>query len=182
MTWKELGVIFVEGQWLLPNGEPFEQLTCRNTYYFLLYKRATTHRCIEKFINWNCPPPDWKRVWSNLTLWGHVRSIRDTNWQLFHSILPTKDRLLKFRMRVGPMCSCGNRETLIHLFTDCPFFHGVVMWVLSIFKPYNNSKNCFSKRELLFGFIDTPRTPRCFSALIGIARHYIWVARNAYTF
>ena len=57
-----------------------------------------------------------------------VRSVQDTAWLSFHGILPTADRLVRFKMNVDPACFCGQPETLIHLFVSCPLAQGVLQW------------------------------------------------------
>ena len=85
-------------------------------------------------------------------------------------------------MKVDPQCVCGSPESLIHLFTDCPLIQYALRWVLSIIQIYDSSKIALSKEEMLFGFSQTTRIPKAYTALLSITRHNVWLQRNLYTF
>ena len=70
----------------------------------------------------------WNQAWASLRLWRFVRAVQDTAWLSFHGILPTADRLVRFSMKVSPLCFCGEPETLLHMFTSCPFALDIVEW------------------------------------------------------
>ncbi|KAL2944643.1 hypothetical protein RDABS01_032990 [Bienertia sinuspersici] len=41
-------------------------------------------------------------------------------WKLAHDALPTRDNLVKRKIKTNPTCVfCGNKESLDHLFLDC---------------------------------------------------------------
>ena len=105
----------------------------------------------------------------------------DTNWLLFHGVLPTKDRLIKFKMNVDPLCFCRQPESLLRLFIQCSFSISVLEWFLSIFRLYDRSKVNLLPNEVLFGFSDN-KIPSIFSAILGVIRHNIWLTRNQFVF
>ena len=47
----------------------------------------------------------------------------------------TADRLTRFGMSVDPLCHCGQVETLIHLFVDCPVAKHMLRWYVSLKAP-----------------------------------------------
>ena len=184
-SWTSLNASFESLSWAVPfsgSSFPLSELTASKAYSILRSKSDTPHRCIDKYSTLGIGPLIWKQVWLLLDLWRFLRPVRDTNWLLFHGILPTKDRLIRFGMSVDPWCSCGARETLLHLFVLCPIARAVIHWFTSIFNLFDPSVHNFSPTLLLFGFSQNPTIPMGFSALLGIIRHRLWLMRNAYTF
>ena len=114
-----------QGAWVVPrpSGQllPIEELTASTAYSLLRRSSAVEHRSVAKYTDWGITV-QWQAVWASLHLWRFVRSVQDTAWLTFHGILPTADRLVRFGMRVDPLCFCGAQENLLHLFTSCPFF------------------------------------------------------------
>ena len=98
---------------------PLRSLTTRFTYRELSRLDAPEHRTVGKYSSWGLTV-EWNTVWRNLSLWQFIRPIRDTNWLIAHGILPTVDRLLRFHIDVEPLCHCGQPESLLHLFIECP--------------------------------------------------------------
>lgn len=183
-TWVELGGTRVAQMWVIPRPNldplPVAELTARLTYSFLSCQHRAEHRAVEKFRALGIGV-DWSHVWRSLSLWRFVRSVRDTAWLSFHGVLPTADRLVRFGMAVDPLCFCGQPETLLHLFVDCPSSVHVMQWFLSqvhkVVFPF-----VLSRSHILFGFTPSDRLPLVFSALLGVLRHHIWLARNRYRF
>ena len=52
--------------------------------------------------------------------------------EIAHAILSTADRLSYFGVRVSTACHCGAPETLLHLFTLCPFALRLAAWYESM--------------------------------------------------
>ena len=85
-------------------------------------------------------------------------------------------------MSVDPLCFFGAPETLLHLFLECPTARILFHWFLSILQLFDPSIISIQPHEIFFGFIDSPQIPPCFTALLGIVRHQVWVTRNSATF
>ena len=186
LSWDALGGSLVSGEWQIPrssgNTVLLRGLTANIAYRTLLAKKNEPFSCVAKFQERHLSPANWQHVWSNLLLWKFVRSVQDTNFFIAHAALPTKDRLIRFRMNVSPLCHCGHSETLIHLFTECAFTKRLISWFLLIVQLFNSSILVISPSELLLGFPRSRQLPQAFNALLGILRHRIWLERNAFTF
>jgi hypothetical protein len=172
------------GMWVIPRPSrallPVEELTAKKAYTFLLNYHHVEHRSLAKFQDLGFTV-QWKHVWASLTLWRFVRSVQDTAWLSFHGILPTTDRLARFGMNVNPFCFCGQHESLLHLFTACAFATEVLDWFVSQLRKFNNLA-VLSDCEILFGFLPSSDVPVVFTALLGVLRHHIWLARNNHRF
>lgn len=181
--WVALQPSNASGQWLIPNpvGMDIEilKVSSKLIYQVLSAQQHVDHRALAKFRHWDIPV-HWNNVWESLKLWRFVRSVQDTSWLSFHGILPTADRLARFQMRVDLFCFCGQTETLLHLFTDCPFAKAILDWFLLSFRLFDSKKVSLSLTEILFGFTGTSQrhVPVVFTALMGVIRHHIWLARN----
>lgn len=159
-----------------------KDLTARTAYRIFLPKNVSKPRCISKYNEWNLSPSNWKQVWQNQLLWRFVRSVQDTNYLIAHTVLPTKDRLLRFGMKVSPFCHCGAFESLTHLFLDCPFANKFLVWFNQLIKQYKPTWTTTSRSENLLGISSHYRLPVAFNALLGIIRHRVWLVRNSSTF
>ena len=139
-AWNQLKGTQANGSWVIPrlHGDPIPvvDLTARVSYTMLTTATRTEHRCIAKFRDWNIPVT-WNQAWGHLRIWRFIRSVQDTAWLTFHGILPTADRLVRFGMNVDPACSCGEPESLIHLFTSCPFASEVFQWFTIQLRKYH---------------------------------------------
>ena len=102
--WSQLKGGFVRDQWVLFCEDltplPIDQLTLRFSYVSLSCLADIPHRCIAKFsaFGFDVPLP---HVWQLFDLWHFIRAVQDTAWLSFNGILPTTDRLLRFRMNVS---------------------------------------------------------------------------------
>lgn len=170
--------------WVVPRPSlppiPASELTCSFVYRFLMRVHHVPHRCEAKFTALGISV-QWNDVWQSLVLWRFVRSVQDTAWTSFHGVLPTADRLLRFGMAVSPLCACGHDETLIHLFTSCPFSRQIWQWFDRLFRQTRH-RVVLSPTILLFGFPQSSGVPVVFSALLGVLRHHIWLTRNKFCF
>ena len=121
-TWLDLKGTRDGDVWVIPcprsDPVPVSDVSAKMGYLFLSEYQHVDHRAIAKFAQLAIPV-DWTSVWSNLRLWRFVRSVQDTAWLSSHGILPTADRLIRFKMNVDPLCFCGQPESLVHLFTSC---------------------------------------------------------------
>ena len=124
-------------------------------------------------------PVAWNTVWLSLRLWRFVRSVQDTAWLSFHGILPTADRLVRFGMKVNPACFCGETESLLHLFTLCPFVLDIFNWFKVQYHKYDPAAT-LTAAQILFGL--PSNVPIVFTALLGVLRHHVWLARNKHRF
>ena len=106
---------------------PVFSLSVRFVYQQLSRLDHREHRCVALYRGWHLSV-DWPIVWLNLRLWRFTRPIRDTNWLVAHGVLPTADRLNRFGMRIDPSCHCGQSESLVHLFVECPVVKRLFPW------------------------------------------------------
>ena len=184
-AWKRIGAVYRDNKWVIPGPSEeisLSDLSASKAYQCFLNAVCEPHRCIEKYIEFGFVSLDWPSIWSSLKLWRFIRSVRDTNWLIFHASLPTKDRLIRFGMSVDPLCVCGVNETLLHLFLECPTAVRLIDWFLSFYKLYDPGVNKIDSKTVLFGLVHDRSVPSCFSALLGILRHGVWVMRNSSTF
>ena len=186
LSWAALGKKSTSPEWDLvrPTGTVLHirDLSASKGYDIFRVKRRQTPRCVKKYEEWGIPPDNWKHVWQDQMLWKFVRSVQDTNFSIAHAVLPTKDRLIRFKMKVSPYCFCGANESLCHLFSDCFFAKKFLSWFYSVLKLFNSSLNSISPSQILLGISRQTRVPCGFNALLGIIRHRIWLVRNAYVF
>jgi hypothetical protein len=84
-------------------------------------------------------------------------------------------------MNVDPSCFCGQPESLVHLFTSCTLATEVLSWFILQLRKHNPAA-VLSDAQILFGFNSQPPTPIAFTALLGVLRHHIWLARNSHRF
>jgi hypothetical protein len=82
-------------------------------------------------------------------------------------------------MNVNPFCFCGQHESLLHLFTTCPFAIEVLDWFVSQLWKLNNLV-VLSDCEILFGFLPSSGVPVVFTALLGVLRHHMWLALDSF--
>ena len=107
--------------------------------------------------------------------------MQDTAWLTFHGILPTADRLARFGMHVDLACFCGEPESLTHLFSSCPFASEVLHWFTVQLRKHHPTA-ALTTGQILFGFDPASGVPIVFTALLGILRHHVWLARNKHRF
>ena len=138
-------------------------------------------RCVAKFSFWGLAV-DWPTVWSNFHLWRCIRLVRDTNWLIAHGILPTADRLTRFGITVDSSCHCGQPESLVHLFTQCPLEKRLIAWYQVLVRRVLPTLSRPTPSQILVGYNKSVKIPPVFPCLLGIIRHQIWVARNGYRF
>ena len=134
-----------------PNVDPINltELTAHISYTLLTAAHRTEHRSVNKFRELEIPVA-WNQAWASLRLWRFVRSVQDTAWLSFHGILPTADRLVRFGMKVSPLCFCGEPETLLHMFTSCPFALDIFEWFTLQFRKHQPA-SALTTAQILFG-------------------------------
>ena len=76
------------------------------------------------------------------------------------------------------LCHCGRTESLIHLFTDCPFAIQLIDWYFSVYKRFRPQSQRPSKCDILVGYGKNVKVPPVFPCLLGLIRHHIWLTRN----
>ena len=183
-AWVQLKGTKVDGSWVIPrpHSDPIlvVDLTARVSYIMLTKATRTEHRCIAKFRDLNISVA-WNQAWSTLRIWRFVRSVQDTAWLTFHGILPTADRLARFGMHVDPACFCGEPESLTHLFSSCPFASEVLQWFTVQLRKHHPTA-ALTTGKILFGFDPASGVPIVSTALLGILRHPVWLARNKHRF
>lgn len=184
-SWVGLKGAQADGAWVVPRPSgcllALPDLTAKIAYSTLRSRNLTEHRSLAKFRDLGIVV-HWPEVWASLNLWRYVRPVQDTAWLTFHGISPTADRLLRFGMHVDPLCFCGLPEDLLHLLSSCWFAQECFRWFLSLLQKFRPTITLLSPSETLFGFPTNRGLPVVFSALLGVLRHHIWLARNAYRF
>ena len=160
---------------------PVCSLSVRFVYRQLSHLDHREHRCVALYRGWVLPV-DWTTVWLNLRLWRFTRPICDTNWLVAHGVLPTADRLNRFGMRIDPSCHCGQAESLVHLFVDCPVAKRLHAWYQMLVRRAASRLPRPSLSEVLLGYDRSVHIPPMFPCLLGIIRHRLWIARNAFRF
>ena len=170
--------------WVIPcprsDPVPVSDVSAKMGYLFLSEYQHVDHRAIAKFAQLAIPV-DWTSVWSNLRLWRFVRSVQDTAWLSSHGILPTADRLIRFKMNVDPLCFCGQPESLVHLFTSCTLATEILSWFMLQLRKHT-SLVVLTDAQIIFGFTSPSLPPIAFTALLGVLRHHMWLARNSHRF
>ena len=183
-AWIDLKGTQNRGMWAIPHPSgdflPVEELTAKVAYQFLLKNHHVEHRSLEKFQDLGFAV-QWQHVWASLSLWRFVRSVQDTAWLSFHGILPTTDRLARFSMNDNTLCFCGQDESLLHLFTTWPFATEVLDLFVSQLRKFNRLA-VLSDRDILFGLLPSSGVPEVSTALLGVLRHHMWLARNSHRF
>ena len=183
-SWVQLKGSFDNNQWVILRLNldpiPLSDLTAHVSYILLTAANRIDHRSVAKFRDLSIPV-EWSQVWASLRIWRFVRSVQDTAWLSFHGILPTADRLVRLGLKVSPLCFCGEPETLLHLFTSCPLTLGVLKWLTTTLHQHHLVSS-LTTAQILFGFNSTSGVPIMFTALLGIVRHHIWLARNKFRF
>jgi exonuclease III len=183
-AWIDLKGTRVGGAWVVPRPRgvpvPTSEVSAKMGYSFLSDYQHVDHRAFAKFAQLSIPV-DWQVVWINLRLWRFVRSVQDTAWLSSHGILPTADRLVRFGMNVDPLCFCGQPESLVHLFTSCTLATEILSWFMLQLRKHS-SLVVLTDAQILFGFTSSSHTPIVFTALLGVLRHHMWLARNSHRF
>lgn len=126
----------------------------------------------------------WSETWSQLHCMPLDRHCIDVVWKICHGVIYTADRLSRFGMGVDPLCFCGERETLLHLFFHCPFITQLLHWIQAWYiktVPFSPRLEC---RHVLFGFDAEERkvVPPVFSYVLNLLKHQVWLARNDWRF
>ena len=103
--------------------------------------------------------------------------LADCSWNL-----PTADRLTRFRITVDSSCHCGQPESLVHLFTQCPLAKRLIAWYQVLVRRVLPTLSRPTPSQILVGYDKSVKIPPVFPCLLGIIRHRIWVARNGYRF
>jgi hypothetical protein len=169
-AWFALERTFVDNEYVICGPRKsvvtLEQLSASFVYDTLSHQHRKQHRCVDKYANWGLPV-DWSNVWLSLLIWRFIRPVRDTSWLIAHGILPTADRLLRFGMHVVPLCHCGRTESLIHIFTDCPFAIQLIDWYFSVYKRFRPQFQRPSKCDLLVGYDKNVKVPPRISMFVG---------------
>ena len=181
-SWYAVRGTRVDCSWVVPRQNsapdlPLADLTAHAAYSALTRLDHVPPRCETK-----APFVEWPTVWANLHHLRFLRQMRDTSWLICHGVLPTGVRLASFNMPVSPICHCGRRETLEHLFYHCPLAQDLVNWWFTLMRKHSNRIPCPSEWEMLFGYRRVLAVPAGFVALLGIIRHQLWCTRNRHRF
>jgi len=71
---------------------------------------------------------DWERIWTNLHECWTTEEVKINLYMVIQDILPTNERLHKFRLVDSPLCGhCGEADTVQHRVTACG--EGASFWL-----------------------------------------------------
>ena len=82
-------------------------------------------------------------------------------------------------MKFNPSFFCGETESLLHLFTLCPFALDVLTCFEVQYQKYDPAAT-LTAAQILFGL--PSNVPIVFTALLGVLRHHVWLGRNNHRF
>ena len=128
--------------------------TTKHCYWSIL-GRPMLH-CIQKFLP-IYGELYWPETWSQVHIMPLNRAVIHVAWKIAHSVIHTADRLANFGTSVDPLCVCGERETLEHLFFHCQFTQHFLGRVCALFfsaVPVAPSLEC---RHVFFCFNEVDR-------------------------
>ena len=161
-----------------PSPITIENVSATITYKVLLTFELPTPRCKLHF-----PSVNWSATWHSIHLCRFIRSTLDTAWKIAHGVLPTADRLLRFRMQhVQPNCFCGQIETADHLFFSCPIASRLWFWFPCQAHQYCRDFPPLSPAAVRFGFPRSSAVPKGFQMLMHIIKHFLFLHRNQHRF
>lgn len=177
-AWFSLSPKFVDGEFIVERLKnracKLSDLSARFVYDVLSSRNRTQHHCVEKYRGWGVSD-DWSTVWHNLLLWRFIRMVSGPCY-------PSDCRpFALFRNEREPtQCLCGNKETLFHLFTACPFAMQLIEWYHDVHKRVSPTSSQPTPGKILLGYNRSVQIPLVFPCLLGIIRHYIWLAWNSF--
>ena len=98
----------------------------------------------------------WPNIHNNLV----DGNLRDLAWRVAHNILPTNDLLYRRRIRksfICPLCSM-QRETIAHLFIECPVVRPVWDFMQYLARAFSDSDVVFTRQTVLFNVFKDKHT------------------------
>ena len=99
-------------------------------------------------------------VWPNIHNNFVDGNLRDLAWRVAHNILPTNDLLYRRRIRksfICPLCSM-QRETIAHLFIECPVVRPVWDLMQYLARAFSDSDVVFTRQTVLFNVFKDKHT------------------------
>lgn len=120
------------GEWLLPPSNYLSTQEIRAKIAVIpifnsdhITWDGVTSKSVSTSVIWHsirnrATQPTWSSiVWNSLSV-GKCSFIL---WAALKNRLLTRDRMLKFNMQTSPQCLfCNAHESVVHLFTNCPYF------------------------------------------------------------
>ena len=92
-------------------------------------------------------------------------------WKVSHGVLYTASWLISFGYSVPLLCFCGPvRDTLVHLFFDCPLAQPTLSWLQSLMFRWSCLAHSLECRHVCFGFNshELRTVPRVFCYLLNV--------------
>ena len=164
------------------NQQDVTSVSTKLAYSYLLSTAHVTPHCVAKFFP-QFGPLYWSCTWRQLFFFNLDRHVIDLAWKVAHSVLYTTSRLVSFGYLVPLVCfSSPIRETLVHLFFDCPLAQSTLSWPQSLM--FRLSCLAPSRRHVLFGFNSHElRTVPCvFCCVLNVVKYCLWLSRNDFLF
>ena len=94
----------------------------------------------------------------------------------------SRDRLIRFGMKVKPTCHYGKPESLEHLLATCSHAKNILAWYHRRLSQYRQNILHLTPSQVLIGHKPADNIPAGFAALLGLIRHRIWVDQNFHRF
>lgn len=82
------------------------------------------------------PNRDWPPIWALVFHPLLCNSLKSFSWRSTHNVLPTRSKLLKWRLGDGGGPFWGMLETSLHVFWECASVYGILIWVNEIVKRF----------------------------------------------
>lgn len=126
---------------------------------------------------------DSEIVWSNVNNSILTNNHKDLAWQVVHRCLPTRvflERRKCTRSAKCPRPSCGDSETVQHLFWSCPAARGVWLLVSPWLQALNRVPVCYE--DIAYGCLRRNPTANVTKwwAVINCVKESLWKARNVW--
>lgn len=122
-------------------------------------------------------------VWSNVNNSMLTNNHKDLVWQVVHQCLPTRAFLEKRKCTSSAKCprpSCGDSETVQHLFWSCPAAKGVWLLVSPWLQALYKVPDCYE--DIAYGCLQKKTTDNVHKwwAVINCVKESLWKARNVW--
>lgn len=126
-----------------------------------------------------------KRVWANVNNSMLTNIHKDLAWQIAHQCLPTRAFLEQRHCARSPKCprpTCGDDESVPHLFWSCPFAKDVWLLVLPWLRDLYRAPLTYD--DIAYGFVkDIPsENVNRWWVVINCVKESLWKARNIWVF
>ena len=100
----------------------------------------------------------WPSIFKSLKNVCKETRRKEFQFKLIHRIVITKRNYSRFGIKTDDECLyCGNKDSIEHTFTDCPFTESFTKKVIQWFNEANCCQISPTTKELLFGLIPSSK-------------------------